>query len=83
MVLIFDPDTNEVMSINAIGTKLIKIKKINFLSFKLNLNFNFLINNETKKKKGNNIPICFDKKRIGYLKLSKIFAVSRPVLLRP
>ena len=71
------------MKIRRKGKILIKIKKINFLSLKFNLNLNFLINNETKKKKGNNIPICLDKKRIGYLKLSKIFAVSRPVLFKP
>ena len=41
MVLILDPEINEVKKINNKGTKLIKIKKINFLSLKLNLYLNF------------------------------------------
>ena len=43
-------------------------KNNNLLSFKLNLNFIFLTKSQIKKKKGINIPICFNKNNIGYLK---------------
>ena len=56
-------------------------KKSNFLSLKLILNLIFFTNNHIKKKKGINIPICFNKNIIqeriisicDYLKLEKNF----------
>ena len=67
MVLIFEPVINDVRNIKIIGIKLINSRNINFLSFTLSLNFIFLASNQTKKKKGTSIPICFDKNNTGLL----------------
>ena len=56
----------EVINIKKIGKMLIDNKKRNFLSSKLNLISIFFINNHIKKKNGISIPICFNKKVIGY-----------------
>ena len=44
------------------------IKKTNFLSFRLILNFIFLIKNQINKKNGISTPICFNKNNKGYLR---------------
>ena len=67
MVLIFDPIITEVIKIRKIGKIFTNIKKSNFLSFKLILNFTFFINNHDKKKKGISITDCFNKNKNGYL----------------
>ena len=58
----------DVKKIKKIGNILIKIKKINFLSFKLIRNFIFLTSKIIKKKKGIIIPICLKRKIIGFCK---------------
>ncbi len=63
----FEPITNDVIKIKIIGTKLIKIKNINFLSLRLILNLIFLINNQFKIKKGIRIPICLKRNIVGNL----------------
>jgi hypothetical protein len=50
-----------------IGKILIANKKSNFLSLKLNLNFIFLTNNQTRIKNGINNPTCFKRKISGNL----------------
>ena len=65
------------------GIRLINNKNISFLSFKLNLSFIFFMRIQIKKKKGTNIPICLNKNIIGYLKLSKILELSKPVRFNP
>ena len=49
---------SEVKNIKNNGPKLINNKNINFLSFKLNLIFDFKIKNDDNIKKGISIPIC-------------------------
>ena len=58
----------DVIKINAKGTKLIKTKKSNFLSFKFNLNFIFFIKKRQRIKKGIKIPTCLRINNIGFLK---------------
>ena len=58
----------DVRNIKSIGKILTDSKKINFLSFILNLNLTFLINSQIKKKKGMSIPICLTTKIIGCFK---------------
>ena len=83
MVLILEPVKIDVKKINIIGKKLTKIKNINFLSFGLILNFIFFVKNKIKNINGDNIPICFIKKIIGYLIWSITSELSKPVLANP
>ena len=49
----------EVRSINKIGIKVTKIRKIDFSSYGLNLNLKFLRIKLKSIKKGNRATICF------------------------
>ncbi len=65
------------------GRILINNKKSSFLSLKLNLNFIFFTNNQTKTKNGISNPICFVKKINGNLIWSNTLDCSNPVLASP
>ena len=58
-------------------------KKRNFLSLKLNFISIFFINNHIKRKNGISIPICFNKKVIGYFTWFRISDPSSPDLFKP
>ena len=57
-----------MISTNAIGVKLIKSKKINFLSLKLILILNFFIKIKHNAINGIKIPICFKVNKIGFIR---------------